>query len=704
VDGLANTNGSGSQAALHQRRPRSCVGASARRGRGAGSGSTGACPGGVQERPRRVGEILEYTLATVAILVVAAALFGWGRCFQQLSGLPAQRWPVAIGIGLGTVIFLGGLCNLLGAARPFAFNAMIAFGLVLAALPLRSRSRLLPARLPRANEAWPALPLFTVLIGIGAFVIATTLTLATFNHHDDFEKYFPQVVRMLATGTLHDNPIGSIGIETLGGQAVLQGFILADFPLDYINGADAVFCLLLCVLITGSVAFARPFLLPAAFGGIIALIAIDPRYVNIAGIYSLAALSLTLLFVGYDARAEPEGVPSGQRLEPAVGLFYAAQIAVKLTAISFVGLHFVGWIAATAWLCGGWRLALRRGVKTALWSVAFLTPWGALWAPDYIAVLAPPPGSPVLPQSPPAAPIFFNPFATDPYFSPAWYSAAAAIVCAAGGAALIRARRLTSRDSARSQVAAFAAFCIAAAANYVFCFVYVGPYLAGVEAAARYAAPWLIAGMAAALSLGPIFWQPVLQRADGSFAKAPAISLAIGLIVVAMFSTSLMQRIGPPGSDGMPQDYLRSLSPQARAGQARAIDQILHGNLRAAVRNAQSRVPAGTPMLAWMVEPFLLDFERNPIREIGWYQLVRPWSLIPQTDYVLWQYGGFAVRQPRDYAEQLQGDSPILARASVGALRFGDLLQQIGRRSDVLYNDNGIVVLHVACARGLALC
>jgi hypothetical protein len=411
-----------------------------------------------------------------------------------------------------------------------------------------------------------------------------------------------------------------------------------------------------------------------------------------------------LVFLSCDAAAEPDGVPTRRHFEPAVGLLYAAQIAVKLTAISFVGLHFICWIVAVAWLCGDWRLALRRGVKTALLSVTFLAPWIALWAPDYIAVLAPPPGPPTLPHAPPVAPIFISPFAIDPYFPPAWYTAAAAIVFAVGGVVLIRARRLTPGDSARGQAGAFAGFCIAAAANYVFLFAYVGPYQVGEEAAARYAAPWLIAGMAAALSLGPLFWQGAAKRTDERFAKAPAISLAIGLIVVVMFSTSLMQRIGPPGYDGMPQDYLRSLSPQAREGQARAIDAILRSELPPIVRDAQSRIPTGSPILAWMVEPFLLDFKRNPIHEIGWYQLVRPWSLIPQTDYVLWQYNGFAVRQPRDYAEALQGDSPLLAQASIGALRFGDLLQQVGRRSDVLYNDNGIVVLHVNCPRGLALC
>jgi hypothetical protein len=643
---------------------------------------------------------LHYAVAVAAIVVAAIALFGWGCLIRQLTLLSVPGWPLTIGLGLGGIIFLGGLCNLFGIARPLVLDGIVVLGIGLAALQLRHRpaaaSRL---RQTLAQTRWQHLVLLVILLAVGGFVIATELPPVTFNHHDDFEKYIPQVVRMLATGTVHDNPLGSIGIETLGGQAVLQGFIAANFPIAYINGADALFCLLLSLLIVGGLASERPASGLLMVSAVLAVLAIDPRYVNIAGLYSIVALSLALVAATGGA---PRPEPDRSRIEAIVGLLYAAQIAVKLTAVSFVGLHFICWIAGTAWLCRDWRFAARRGLKTALWSVVFLLPWIALFAPDYVAILAPPFGSPALPKVPDHPPQFASPFSIDAYLPVAWYSAVAAIVLCCGCVVYFYARRLPPQDASRARAAALAAFCVAVTANYVFCVAYIGPYLADIEGATRYAAPWLIAGIGAALTLTPAFLPGGIA---GGAARKAAWALACGgLAVVLMFGRSLQQRIGDAALYGMPQSYVQLWSPEARQAAADAMADAFHGKLHDDVHDAQSKVPAGSPIVAWMVAPFLLDYQRNPIYEVGWYQLVRPWTLIPQTRYVIWQYSGFGVRQPPEYAALIRGGIPMLAQASVAALQFGNQLQQIWTKSEVLYNDGGIVVLRVTCPRGLAQC
>jgi hypothetical protein len=643
---------------------------------------------------------LRYVVAIAAMIVAATALFGWGSKVRQLTRLSIGGWPLTIGLGLGTVIFLGGLCNLFGIARPWAVNAIILLGLGISALELRNKSPV-PWSWRRviARTHWFDLMLFVIVVAVGGFVIVTQLLPLTFNNHDDFEKYIPQVVRMLATGTVHDNPIGSIGIETLGGQAVLQGFVAANFPIEYINGADALFCLLLSLLIVGGIAFEHPGLGPVMLGGILALLAVDPHYVNISGVYSLVALSLTLAFASSDPQ---ESETDHAYIGAIVGLLYAAQIAVKLTAVSFVGLHFVCWIGGIAWICHDWRFALRRGFKTALWSAAFLLPWAALFAPDYVAVMASPPGAPALPKAPEHPPQFATIFTTDPYLPVAWYSAVAAIVLCCGCVVFFHARRLPLRDSSHARAAAFAAFCVAVAANYIFCIAYVGPYLGDMEAAIRYAAPWLIAGIGAALILGPTFLHGPIERVPSRKVVLPFA--CIGLAVVLMFGRSLQQRVTYSALYGMPQAYTQKWQPETRQAAAAATANAFHGKLRDDVHDAQSRVPAGSPILVWMVAPFLLDYERNPIYEVGWYQLVRPWSLVPKTNYVIWQYGGFAVRQPPEYAGLIRSGIPMLVQASVAALQFGTRLQEIWHKSEVLYDNDGILVLRVTCPLGIAQC
>lgn len=642
---------------------------------------------------------MEYLVTIAAILVAATALFGWGRIVRLLTGLDAQ-WPVTIGLGLAVVVFLGGLCNLFHIARPWVFNAAIVLGLGLAALELRNKP-LASFRWSRltASTHWPHFALFAIIIAVGGFVMSTVLVPATFNHHDDFEKYFPQVVRMLATGTVHDNPLGAIGLETFGGEAVLQGFILANFPLDYINGADALFCLLLSLAIVGSVAFRRPWLGLPMVSGVFALLAVDPQYVNVSGGYSLVALSLTLVF----ATCQPQAADAKPaRIEAVAGLLYAAQLAIKLTALSFVGLHVLCWTGAMAWICRDRRFALRRGFNAASWSIAFLLPWIALAAPDIIAVITAPKGLPALPSLGLGRLFFEIPISIDPLLPLTWYDAVAAIVLCYGCVVFARARRPEFAEPARARAASFTAFCVAAPVNYVFYIACVRPFLPVIEGAVRYAAPWLIAGVGAALSLGPA----VLAGASGQAPSRKTVMACAGagLAIVLMFGSALQQRISYAALYGMPQTYIRAWRPEDRQTAIRGMDSVLHGQLRDAVRDAQAKVPPGAPLLAWMTTPFLLDYQRNRIYEIGWSQLVRPWSLIPHADYVLWQYGGFAVRQPADYAAQIQTGNALLTQTSMAALQFAQRLQQLAHKSEVLYDNDGLILLHVVCPQGLAQC
>ena len=81
------------------------------------------------------------------------------------------------------------------------------------------------------------------------FTIATQLPPSIYNFHDDYQKYFAYPVRMVETGTVFGSPLSAMGLQTLGAQAFLDGFVVAFFPIGYINGVDAVFGLFLCLIL-----------------------------------------------------------------------------------------------------------------------------------------------------------------------------------------------------------------------------------------------------------------------------------------------------------------------------------------------------------------------------------------------------------------------------------------------------------------------
>jgi hypothetical protein len=172
------------------------------------------------------------------------------------------------------------------------FDGLILGGLYWLSASIRYRPS---CRKIRANVVCDHRGLVISLI-IG-FTIETQLPPRVFNFHDDFEKYFTYPVRMLQTGTLFGSPLSAIGLETLGGEAVLHGIIINHFPIPYINGADAVFGLLLCLVLVVSVVPRRLPFLPISLLGLLMVFFINPQYVNVSALYLGSAFMMASILL-----------------------------------------------------------------------------------------------------------------------------------------------------------------------------------------------------------------------------------------------------------------------------------------------------------------------------------------------------------------------------------------------------------------------
>ncbi|MCZ6862313.1 MAG: hypothetical protein O7I42_18915, partial [Alphaproteobacteria bacterium] len=244
---------------------------------------------------------------------------------------------MTIALGMALWVSMGGLLNLTRLAEPRSLTAMLVIGIILFLFSLWNTRQSWFESLPQGQALAGRTLLMAVAIGVLAFVIATQLPPAAYNYHDDFQKYLSHPVRMLQTGTLFGSPLSAIGWETLGGQAFLQGFVTAHFPVQYINGFDAVFALFLCLLLIAGFAWQRPAMVPNAVFAMVALVAINPQYVNVSALYSGSALMLAAIFLAADP-AEHGSQPIPPLL---LGLVYAAVIALKPTFALFVFLHIL---------------------------------------------------------------------------------------------------------------------------------------------------------------------------------------------------------------------------------------------------------------------------------------------------------------------------------------------------------------------------
>ncbi len=190
-------------------------------------------------------------LATGVFFLVAvlglAILIGWGQIVQRLVGMRDLSLPVTAAAGLSGLLFLGGILNWTKLVTPGSIDALAGLGLAAAGFfawrdPRRYRWRW------QAAHALVALALCLV----GGFVLIYLTPEQTYNWADDFERYFSYPVRMLQTGTLAGNSLSVTGIDTLGGQAFLQAWVIRYFPLGYLGSLETALALPLCLLLVAN--------------------------------------------------------------------------------------------------------------------------------------------------------------------------------------------------------------------------------------------------------------------------------------------------------------------------------------------------------------------------------------------------------------------------------------------------------------------
>lgn len=611
--------------------------------------------------------VLKYSAFALCAAAALSSFYGWGTLLR-----PGGRGAaVTAAVGLAFFLSLGGLLNLLRCAFGWTLDLLLLAGLALAlrrlVYALRGGAGLRdPA--PRAESLLPAALAALLLLP----VVLTQAPPAAFNMHDDFEKYFAHPVRMLQTGTLFGSPLSALGSETLGGLAVLHGAILNHFPLPYLNAADAAFGLLLCLLLSFAALPPERRALPAALAAPLAVFFINPQYVNVSALYLGAALMLAaaLLFAGGDRPGE---------LPPpaAAGALYAGLAALKPLFLLFAPLH-LGFVLAALALSGRPRAGLARlALAAAGFTLLFLLPWLLLHLPNYLGPYAAGPADPGAPGREPFPP-FFSAAAGGYGGAPALYALAWLLPAAAGLYALLRCRR------GEPGYAAAAGACLACAAAAPLPALF-GPALNGYAAGLRYAVPFLLAGIPAALQL---LW-------PGGAPKLRAALLAGAALVLLAFAPLLPARLRQWFSAGSALSFSGlAANPAYIAYNAEA----LGPETAARVRAAQEAVPPGEPLTAWLYAPFRLDYARNPVCDAEPAGLGSPWAVPPPARYYLVEYRGRAVRPPEYFLKSAEYFSGRERRIALNSLAFMRRLEELRKGSTELYNDGRLAVFRTAAA------
>jgi hypothetical protein len=616
-------------------------------------------------------------IAGSEVAIAGMALWGWGRVIRGLAGGRPLSAPLTIALGLGGVIFLGGVLNALGLAYPAALNAMILAGLAAVVPKLVKRGARGPGG-SRANPGggWALVPILVA----GWFLAAHLVPQQSYNIYDDFEKYFAYPVKMLATGTLGGNRLSAIGGETLGGQAFLQGFVLAHLPPAYIGTMDTCLGLLLCVALAGF-AVAPGAGVGVALAAEVSVLVLNPEIININSVFTGAALIMAAVFLSGEGEEAGRPVPAAW-----LGLLYAGLIALKTTFLLFVVIHPLLLALTRAGVerrgGAGWRAAL----NSLMWTGVFLSPWIILSASHYWAAWH-------------AATISMAASGQEVFsllsMRPELYGgtqaghtalAVAALLVALVGLGAAWFGWLLPSPTLASAIAALATTGIA----YFVLVLGLNPYF-GHEGATRYGCPIVIGTIPAAMRLwGGLDWKSGVRR------LAP-----IGLLglAVATFLPCAVARIRQVARYETPLAFSPSVSAPAFIAYNQ---EVLSGGARKRLAAVQQWVPPHALILAWVSNPFWLDFKRNVVVETNPAGVGSRWAWPPVANYFLWEYRGYAVKYPgfvtwtpADYAKIFYGECTIDRINSVRALGFAIYLEDHAKQAELLYNDGSLMLFRM---------
>jgi hypothetical protein len=604
---------------------------------------------------------MKLVFAFAAVAAFAFVLYGWGWATRRLlsaessaasnteSNTDTRNWPFTAALGMAAVVAIGGLLNLARLAYPWALALVAIAGVALGVAALASGERL------RCSLASLILALLVL-----TFVVGTQLPPAAYNFHDDYQKYFVHPVRMLETGTVFGSTLNDIGFDTIGGQAFLDGFAVAAFPIRYINGVGAAFALFLCILLAGEFTRGRRELMPLTIVCALSVVFINPQFVNISALFTGSLLMMAVI-------AEAS---EGEGSSPAVtGLLYAALLALKSTFALFVVLH----IAATPFLRG-----TKWTGRAILACTLFFLPWFLLHAPHYAAILHPSATAPETGVREPETFDIFSAEALDYGSTPADYTG---LMLAIGvcGLMLIWSRQ---------RVDMAAASCFVALAAY-FIMIYVsGPRNAGYSQAVRYFAPFAIGAAPAAFGLaGRALLDAARPRAQWLRVGVP---LLVATVPVLAFAPSLRARVQQARHSGSVLAFSWLAPDPDYIEYSR---QVLYGDMRQRVAAAQAAVPPGEAAIVWINTPFYLDFKRNRIADVEpGAGLITPWSKMPDAHYFIWEYGGYATVDSDNYREEMAEGPDMMRRVGAARLNMSEKLDALMKRGQKLYDDGSIVV------------
>ncbi|MFQ5508096.1 MAG: hypothetical protein ACE5FN_02030 [Leptospirillia bacterium] len=672
--------------------------------------------------------MIEVLTGVTGIAVFAFAAYGWGRASSRICyGNKRVGAAYTTALGVATWMFLGGVCNGLGVAYRTTLLVLLVLGLVVATVDTWPRfgewGRVLRKGFGGAAASpgqgalttilnW--LPMGVILVAVG-FLSLTLLPATLFNAGDDYHTYFARPLRMLATGTLQGSPFELIGVDSLGGQAFFHAYTLLAFSLSFLNQFDSLFCFGLSAVLlveTGRrIGDSSLFVLLATLGFML----ISVQVINISAVYSGVLIMLSLLpaTVFWFAALNGEGWREWVLRAVPIGLLFAALVVLKVTFFAVVAVFWSVVFGLSLYLCRNRRGVWAGALATVASTVVGLFPW--VWTHRDVystAIALKVEGSPGGIVKDVSAALFSEKvgnlwssgelFWGGTYFSYNSLLGLIAVMCA------VLVYVLWKRGVEAGVFPGVLALGVAAIT------VYLGN--AGIflpETAIRYSSPVLLVAFLTMLLIVGTLLDRDRKAVGGGNTWLPRWRSSVFGSVLLIFLVSLF---GDPLLDRI-QTTLDTRSQIFYERHPRYVDFAkISGNLELRQKafgpqlaRAQEASAPGAKIFAWVSDPFLLDFGRNPVVLASYVGMANPALDIPfrkergtleqrlrtmGVQNIILQYRGLGT-PPREILMKKWNDSTVALDREISAksIYLRDRIKALALNQQVIYDDGGILVI-----------
>jgi hypothetical protein len=635
----------------------------------------------------------DYLIGCLWGICILTAFVGWGTLISRLFVKEPIDWGLRAGWGLALTVCVGGVLNLAEVISPRVVLTWVIVGAAIWLIAFAtSRWKLKNARFIdigrlRNNRGLTLGSLLVCLLATlqygawvstqirsgGSYYDFPRASRLVFNVHDDYHAYFVYPRKMLAAGSLGEDPFSERRLNALGGQSFLQTLVLVVLPEENLHLLEpGVAILIVLGLLLGYFAERGT---PHGYqiGVLLTFLVVPPPYMNIS-----ALMTGTVLFLALFRSLGSSKFANGTEWSRAVvvGMTAAALCALKSSFIPALLALLALWCVALVVSRRFERRVLLGAIAAAICMGLLVLPWMAAMYRAFNTPLFPLLGTGVSgPGSPHVVSVGgFGPsrevlqLLADELIS-------IFVLVLIGFAWAVQ--RLLPADSHRHLLLAFLLSSLLG--TLVVAVLLVGTPI--FRFCYPFAVVAILVSMTDLLTVGS-----ASGASTGTGRPLIAATLGAALLIGSSWRDVKSFYRGLPGAIQATVMNRAVIPPEER---------VQH-------RRMQSSIPPNQPLLTILAKPFLLDFQRNPV-----FIVDNPGSIPPSiprfseaeplASYLLSRsirYLAYSYRNEAGVPRSKFGDDDEDYYGPY--FEYHDLLEALGRTRARIYDDGDIFVLDLS--------